>query len=101
MVIFDNIGQAGQQELNSLAFGQNIVVTIPGNTRFYVVLQKGSGDEPGRQGPSSAARPATAAVGNQVPTVEELRQLLELRREINQLYQQPSAAAANSHSTDQ
>lgn len=96
----DNIGQAGQQELNSLGFSQNIVVTIPGNTRFYVVLQKGSGDEPGRQGPSSAARPATAAVGNQVPTVEELRQLLELRREINQLYQQPSAAA-NSQSTDQ
>jgi hypothetical protein len=40
----DNVATAGQEELNGLAFNQNIVVTVPGNTRFYIVAQKPSSD---------------------------------------------------------
>ena len=40
--IATNIGIAGDQQLNSLAFNQNIVVSVPGNTRFYIVIEKGT-----------------------------------------------------------
>ncbi len=35
-----NIALAGEQELLNAAYSQNISVTVPANTRFYVVLQK-------------------------------------------------------------
>jgi hypothetical protein len=82
----DNIASAGQEELNGVAFNQNPVVTVPGNTRFYIVLQK----------PASEHRDPIPLTGNggtrdtrtdeAVPTLEELRQLIQLRREINELY---------------
>ncbi len=86
----DNIGQAGQQELNNLTFNQNIVVTVPGSTRFYLVLQHGSVETPVA---STGIRALTAAASgtSPIPTVEELRQLMELRREINQVYEQQAA----------
>lgn len=101
--IADNVGQAGQQELNSLALNQNLVVTVPGNTRFYIVLQKGTGNDQDKPGPSGAARSANASVAannGSAPTLQELRQLMELRKEINQLYQQNNAPAP-SQSQDQ
>lgn len=84
--IATNIGIAGDQQLNSLAFNQNIVVSVPGNTRFYVVIEKDTtaNDE--------QARPAsTQQAGNRpLPTAEELQQLMQLQRELSELYQQPS-----------
>ena len=91
----DNIGTAGQEQLNSLAFTQNLVVTFPGNTLFYIVLQKPT-SETGRipmGRPNSATN--TSGLTGGVPTLEELRQLLELRREINELYTQSSSPPAN------
>src|ERR1700739_525878 len=39
-----NIGMAGQDEINTLASNQTLVVTVPGNTRFYIAIEKsGSG----------------------------------------------------------
>ena len=38
--IASNIGLAGEQELMAMAYTQNVVVTLPGNTRFYIVLQE-------------------------------------------------------------
>lgn len=78
--IATNLAIAGDQELNSLAFNQNIIVTVPGNTRFYVVAEKGARAH-GRD-----ARPAAAQQANspQLPTAEELRQLLQLRRELSE-----------------
>jgi hypothetical protein len=85
--IATNIGIAGDQELNSMAFNQNIFVTVPGNTRFYLVIQKGT--------PSGETkmRPANAIQTNQkqLPSVEELRELLQLHRELSETYLQPSA----------
>ncbi len=85
--IATNIGIASDQELNSLAFNQNIVVTVPGNTRFYVVIEKGATVR------EEEARPATTqqVTNARPPTAEELRQLMQLRQELSELYQQPSA----------
>lgn len=89
--IATNIGIAGDQELNSLAFNQNIVVNVPGNTRFYIVVEKSTRTREGE------ARPATTQRVNYapIPTAEEFRQLLQLRRELSDMYQQagtPSTA---------
>ena len=92
----DNIGTAGQEELNSLALTQNLVVTVPGNTLFYIVLQKPTSD-PGRTttGRRSPASTVTSGLTGSVPTLEELRQLLDLRREINELYTESNSPPAN------
>jgi hypothetical protein len=82
--IATNIGIAGDQELNGLAFNQNIVVTVPGNTRFYIVVEKSTASGGGQ------VRPATMQQVNSapLPTAEELRQLLQLRRELSEMVQQ-------------
>jgi hypothetical protein len=84
--IATNVGIAGDQQLNSLAFNQNIVVSVPGNTRFYVVIEKGTTssteEAQSRTVPSGAGRP--------LPTAEELQQLMQLQRELSALYEQPS-----------
>lgn len=82
--IATNIGIAGDQQLNSLAFNPNIVVSIPGNTRFYVVVEKGT-NTIGEQAQSAGAQRAST---QSPPTAEELRQLLQLRQELSALYQQ-------------
>ncbi len=89
----DNVATAGQEQLNSLAFNQNLVVTVPGNTRFYIVLQKPTVDNSGPSGGQRNASTNVAGFAGGVPTMEELRQLLQLRREINELYTQTSQAA--------
>jgi type IV secretory pathway VirB10-like protein len=92
----DNIGMAGQDEINTFSANQNIVVTVPGNTRFYVVVEKGTSEVAGKQVP----RPTDAGSGNlsagKAPTLEELRQLIQLRSELNQMYSQtnPQPVAA-------
>jgi len=94
--VANNVAVAGEQQLNDLAYHQNIVVTVPGNTRFYIVLAKpaGSGVGAGPAGSAPAGNPggasgfATAAV----PSVQELRELMELRRELTQMYQQQQKA---------
>jgi type IV secretory pathway VirB10-like protein len=92
----DNIGMAGQDEINTLTSNQNIVVTVPGNTRFYVVVEKGTSEDAGKRVP----RPTDASNGSlsaeKPPTLEELRQLIQLRSELNQMYSQtnPQPVAA-------
>src|SRR5437016_2624537 len=94
--VANNVAVAGEQQLNDLAYHQNIVVTVPGNTRFYIVLAKptGSGVGTGPAGSAPAGHPngasgyATAAT----PSVQELRELMELKRELTQMYQQQQKA---------
>ena len=38
--IASNVGLAGEQELMAMGYSQNVVVTLSGNTRFYIVLQE-------------------------------------------------------------
>jgi type IV secretory pathway VirB10-like protein len=84
----DNIGMAGQDEINTLTANQTIVVTVPGNTRFYVVVEKGSSGEVGRSVPRSTDANGPNLAGSKAPTLEELRQLIQLRSELNQMYSQ-------------
>ena len=86
----ENVGTAGQEELNELGFNQNIVVTVPGNTRFYIVVQKGVSDRSSIPGARSTGVNSASLGGEKVPTLEELRELMQLRREVNQMYQQTS-----------
>jgi len=82
--IATNIGIAGDQELNNLTFNQNIVVTVPGNTRFYIVMEHGAAL------PESQGQRTTTQQANNPPppSMEELRQLLQLRQEMSAMYQQ-------------
>jgi hypothetical protein len=82
--IATNIGIAGDQELNGLAFNQNIIVTVPGNTRFYLVVEKSAASGGGQAPPATIPRVNNAAL----PTAEDLRQLLQLRRELSEMVQQ-------------
>ena len=90
----DNVATAGQEEMNGLAFNQNLVVTLAGNTRFYIVVQKPSSDHKGTAPGAQNTGTSTAGFTGGVPTLEELRQLMQLRSEINELYTQASSQGA-------
>ena len=93
--VANNVAIAGEQQLNDLAYHQNIVVTVPGNTRFYIVLAKttGSGVGTERAGSAPAGNPGGASgFARPPPSVQELRELMELRRELTQMYQQQQKA---------
>jgi hypothetical protein len=91
--VANNVGLAGDEELNELVFNQNIVVTVPGNTRFYIVLGTGSvsRDAGSRQVTTSA--PPSPRVAT-TPSLEELRQLMQLRQELSAMYQQTATPPA-------
>ena len=90
--IATNVGIAGDQELTNLTFNENIVVTVPANTRFYLVLQKAS--SAGQSGSRPAASSNRTVVNTGIPSVEELRELMQLRRELNEMYQTPGQVPA-------
>ena len=92
--VANNVALAGEQQMNDLAYHQNIVVTVPGNTRFYIVLAKPSGSVgsgAATNGPVPASNPAGIAsyAAGPAPSVQELRELLELKQELTQMSQQP------------
>lgn len=93
----DNIGMAGQDEINTLAANQTIVVTVPGNTRFYIVVEKGSADQQtGKPGVRPAEANSASLMGGKVPSLEELRELMQLKNELNQMYLQTSAESTST-----
>ena len=76
--VSNNIGQTSDQAVANLALTEHVVVSVPADTEIYVVLQKPvkeSVQTPRIQVPSQAASQ---------PSIEELRQLLQLQRELNQ-----------------
>ena len=94
-----NIALAGEQELAMLAYQQNIVVTVPANTRFYLVLH-----EAGVTRPSDAAlqragqlpAPLQQTSSRSALSEQELREMMQLRnelREMNRLMQLSSPRA--------
>ena len=74
--VTSNIGQASDEEVGRLAFTEHLVVSIPAGTEIYVVLEKGS------RTPAVTA-PARLPTANST-NVDQLRQLLQLQRELNQ-----------------
>ena len=92
--IASNAGLAGEQEVQSLASTENIVVSVPGNTRFFVVLLAGSGETSPTRTPPAGSRGVAQVAANgstQLPSAEELRELIELKTELNRMYQQVAA----------
>ncbi len=88
-----NIASAGEQELTNAAYSQNIVVTVPAQTRLYIVFRKAAVESIERNVVSNPIR----GTGPGIPTVQELRELMDLRREINRMYE---AFAAPPNSTE-
>ncbi len=93
--IASNIGLAGEQELMGLAYTQNVVVTLAGNTRFYIVLQEAV-TTPNRPdlaaGRGHGARTNLASAdGQSLPTAAELRELMALKNELNRMYREVAA----------
>jgi hypothetical protein len=92
--IASNAGLAGEQEMSSLAFNENIVVSVPGNTRFFIVLLEESGERsPARTIPTGTRGTTQVAAGvtSSLPSAQELRELIELKTELNRMYQQVAA----------
>jgi Bacterial conjugation TrbI-like protein len=89
----DNMALSGDQQLTELAYRQNIVVTVAGNTRFYIVLAKPSDQTgPARSGPANNS--AAGGLGTTaLPSVQEIRELMELKGELTQMYQQQQQKA--------
>jgi hypothetical protein len=93
--VANNVGIAGDEELNELGFNQNIVVTVPGNTRFYIVLGTGStGRDAGSRQVAASAPPSSRVATT--PSLEELWQLMQLRQELSAMYQQTATPAVAS-----
>ena len=97
----DNVASAGQEQLNGLAFNQNIVITVPGNTRFYIVVEKPSSERGNGVSVAGNTRLRNANPNGAVPTLEELRQLIQLQREINELYTQNDGQSSTQPSGQQ
>ena len=73
-----NIGQASDEEVQRLALNEHIVVSLPADTKIYVVLEKEAKESAHAAPP--AAQPASAGA----TSTGQLRQLLQLQRELNQ-----------------
>jgi Bacterial conjugation TrbI-like protein len=82
-----NAAMAGQNQFNELTYNLNIVVTVAGNTRFYLVLEKGA-TPAGSSAAERTSSVAQATTKNSTPSLQELRELLELKREMSQMYEQ-------------
>jgi hypothetical protein len=85
-----NAAMAGQNQFNELTYNQSIVVTVPGNTRFYLVLEKGT-TPAGSSAVERTSSVAQATTRSSTPSLQELRELLELKREMSQMYEPPGS----------
>jgi len=99
--IANNIGVAGDQQLNELAFNQHIVVTVPGNTRFYIVLENCAVEKDTAGGRRAVTPVSTATRSGGLPSLEELRQLMQLKQELSAMYEQAGTRAVAAESTPQ
>ncbi|HEY1936416.1 MAG TPA: TrbI/VirB10 family protein [Candidatus Angelobacter sp.] len=78
--VSNNIAQASDEEVNKLAVTERLVVSVPADTEIYVVLQKMA-----KLSPVSTSNGSLSSVqGGSRQSAEQLRQLLQLQRELNQ-----------------
>jgi hypothetical protein len=76
--VTSNIGQAADQTVSNLSLAAHIVVSVPADTEIYLVLQK-----PGKQIVQKSRSELPSRPPNQTD-MDELRQLLQPQRELNQ-----------------
>jgi Bacterial conjugation TrbI-like protein len=82
--VANNIGQAGDQTVANLALTERIVVSVPADTEIYVILQKTAKES----GQSSRLTAPSQSVNQS--NIDELRQLMQLQRELNQGITKPA-----------
>lgn len=93
--VASNVALAGEQEMARLAYQQNIVVTVPANTRFYLVLHQTEA-RLSRDADSNA----TQATREDGMSDQELQEMLLIRndiREMNRLMQMSRPRAGDLH----
>jgi hypothetical protein len=73
----NNIGEASDEQVSRLALTEHVVVTIPADTPIYVVLEQTAQSSTTLTEPSSNNSPPSNS-----PSMDELRQLLQLQREL-------------------
>lgn len=79
--VSNNIGQASDEEVGRLAITEHVVVSVPANTEIYVVLQKTTKTISTASGGAGISGVPT---NSKPPSTQELRELLQLQRELNQ-----------------
>jgi Bacterial conjugation TrbI-like protein len=82
--VANNIGQAGDQTVANLGLTERIVISVPADTEIYVILQKAAKES----GQSSRLIVPSKSVNQ--PNIDELRQLMQLQRELNQGVTKPA-----------
>jgi hypothetical protein len=85
-----NIALAGEQELAMMAYQQNIVVTVPANTRFYLVLHEAGVTRAPDVAPKLPTQSIASATQQQTavrPAMsdQEMRELVQLRNELREM----------------
>ncbi|MBY0502767.1 MAG: TrbI/VirB10 family protein [Bryobacteraceae bacterium] len=97
--IASNVGLAGEQELMRMAYTQNIVITLPGNTRFYIVLQEAATTAAASDTLPASVRNSRSnlagADAQALPTAAELRELVALKNELNRMYREVAATRSS------
>ncbi|MGH9511334.1 MAG: hypothetical protein ACRD2U_04285 [Terriglobales bacterium] len=77
--IGNNIGEASDEQISKMTVTQHIVVTVSAGTPIYVIFEQVP-----KASPSAALSASRDAPSANTPNAEELRQLLQLQRELNQ-----------------
>ena len=95
--IASNAGLAGEQDLSGLALNENTVITLPANTRFFLVLLKEAGEAADSKVLSGGLRSTAQIVGDAgspLPSAQELHELIELKAELNRMYGQATTSVS-------
>lgn len=77
--VSNNVGEASDEQVSRLALTEHVVVTIPANTAIYVVLEKTASSRTVSGRPTLGSSQSTSSA-----KTDELRQLLQLQRELQQ-----------------
>lgn len=93
----NNVATAGQNQLNQSSLSQSIVVTVPGNTQFYLVLEKAAI----ARGSGTTMRPRSNPATSALPETQELQTLMQLERELAAMYQQANTSQTPAPSQPQ
>jgi len=74
----DNIGLASDQQVSRLALTEHVIVSLSAGTPIYIVLQDSAKQI------KPAESPTRGASQSSTPNAQELRELLQLQKELNQ-----------------
>jgi len=80
--VSSNIGQASDEEMQRLSIGEHVVVVLPAGAEIYVVLEQSAKQKPAQVAAASESQHSGQA--GETLTGQQLMQLLELQRELNE-----------------